>query len=195
MEMVSVYLRMPIIIAPRSAVPRKHSPESTIDSVHVDGSWGIRGYPLRGQTRPHHLDVAHSEVTTDEGPVGLEKAQHTADDDIRVGHSTGDLLDLRLNSVDEFGLVATAHSKRLDTRPEDPAFDAQFGTFPLVPFRVDHPHPRGRDDDVVDVRPRTRDPAVMKNTHSAREILGSLGQQLLADGTALPSASALGIIR
>lgn len=35
----------------------------------------------------------------------------------------------------------------------------------------------------------------MKNTHIAREILESLGQQLLADGTALPSASALGIIR
>ena len=126
-----------------SAVPWKRSHEPTIDSVHVYAGWGSRGYSLGEQTRPHHRDVAHSEVASDEGPVSLEKAEHAANDDIRVRHSTGDLLDLRLNSVDEFGLVASAHSKRLHTRPKDPAFDTQFGTFPLVPFRVDHPHPAG----------------------------------------------------
>lgn len=85
--------------------------------------------------------------------------------------------------------------RRLRTRANDAAFDAESGALRSVSFGIDHPHARGRDDDVIDVRTGAREAAIVEHPSGLWEVLEPGGEHLFSDGAALPRTSALRLIR
>lgn len=113
----------------------------------------------------------------------------------RVGKRGGDEGDLLLYTADEFGLVAAGDAHCLDAGSQDAALYAQGGALALVSFRVDHPHPGGCHDDVVDVCARAGDAAVMKHAEVVGKLFEPFGEAFFSDSAALPGFGALRVVR
>ncbi|MDQ0213347.1 hypothetical protein J2S92_004051 [Arthrobacter bambusae] len=138
------------------------------------------------------MNTASREWAPDQGPVSFDEAQRPSDR--HIPDSVAYAPDLFEHAIDQLRTVAPAHEELLDAWPQDTALDLQLGSA-RVPLRVDHPDPLAGYGDMVDIRLRTRDPAVMKN----RETTVGRGvkpgpETFLSDRTPLPRFGALPLV-
>jgi len=107
---------------------------------------------------PEHLDASDRECAVQQPPVGLYKAQEASH--WNSFECVLHFRDLPLHTLNESGLVPTADIEHLNARAEESALNAPLRST-LVAFRVDHPDAIRVDDEVVDVRARTGDAAIV----------------------------------
>ena len=127
----------PLMSPPRC---RFHPPEQPVALSHrqrlcelpvnlADQWLGKRAFCLELEVQllgPEGLNAASGERSSEQGPVGFDKAEHTVDRDVAVEMLShhGDLLE---HSVDEFGAVARTDEQSFDARSEEAAVDLEVG--------------------------------------------------------------------
>jgi hypothetical protein len=104
-------------------------------------------------------------------------------------------LDLAEHPVDELRPIAAADDQLLDPRPQDAALDPKSRSLADVTLGVDHKHPAGGHDDVVDVRLRPGDASIVQDPDRlARVPVEPRAQRGLSLGARCPRLRALRIV-
>lgn len=111
------------------------------------------------------MNATGRERAPDQGPVGLDEAHRPGDRNIpdEVAHD----VDLFEYTVDQFRAITPANDELLDAWAKDATLDLQLRPS-LVPLGIDHPDPFAGYSDMVDVRLRTGDASVVKDS----EVIG-----------------------
>lgn len=128
----------------------------------------------------------------DQWPVRLEKAQHSCH-----GHAPDNRThpsDLPDDALDELAPVATSDTEAFRARTKHATIHPQLRTLSPVPLRVNDPHTGRPDGDVVDVRARAGDAAVVQHPEAALELGQPGGHKLLSHRALLPRSSALRVV-
>ncbi len=141
---------------------------------------------------PKDVNSSDRERLPEEPPLRTDETEHSLDREgreaaRRVPHD----LDLLLDSWNEFRLVTPSDEQRCATSEQRlPTFHPT-----AVVLRIDHIDPAGCHSDVVDVRPRSRDAAVMQQMQlRPGQTIEDLGQTLFADRALPPGFRCLRVV-
>lgn len=146
---------------------------------------------------PEYVHTGNDEVTTKHRPIRIYKAKHPGDRNIIEASRFQfrlDARDLPLYSLDDPGLIPRTDEQSFDTLAQNATVDSKRRST-LVPLGINDENSSGADNDVVDVRARSRDASVMKHPHiRSRGGIETAPKLLLALGPSVPRGCALGVV-
>lgn len=176
----------------------------------ASGRWESVGYALRNlghasfveRARPkkkvwQHGPPAHDDAShrpwssVEQADMRVDEAEHWPDEGVGEQIDAGlvDGSDLPVHVGDQLGLVPTPDNETL-VSAEEATFVAKLELLARSDLRIDHPHPRRGDGDVIDVAPTPRLVPVVQDDDS-RDRLEGLADLLLTWGASHPSLDVL----
>jgi len=163
---------------------------------HVGRTTGSFQDDLGQELGPSYKYAVEFEWARKQTPVAADEAQDRQDANRRVLIHEGvpDHVRLLVRSGNEIRAVATSDIEALLAPEERP--DAASAHLARVALRIDHEHEPGRDDEMIDVRTRAGDSAIVKDDHgSVCAIVEPGSKEALSFGTARPGDGRLRLVR